>query len=226
MFPHTQLWQSVRAEHTKVKEPHPDDSNTYEFICYKCEAQLRLSEPGKKSEVGRKELEVIVLSEMALQKRRKHKARGSMFKEALLEIKAEKDIGRAKRRRLLSDLFQKKVSDALHENLRSSNAMKHFLDFHKKVHRIARAEEWSQMKEDELWMLFEKLSSAGVTSHVQQEQGESFEKWVLRCRDFRNAVCWPSRSSASPEVHDLRFLSNFRDFVWHCELHSYVTLPV
>ena len=120
---------------------HPE----YHRICVACEAWERYHDATVAEKVsydtlsGWDVLLALVRADFASNKRRKHKHRGALFLEALREVAADADVAdtsRNQRRAEVVSRFHQRLNMALAENLKNSDAFRHFLDFHKTAQKL------------------------------------------------------------------------------------------
>ena len=121
-YAHGEMWPSRRAVHIEQHGVGPGEYTKYYRICYKCEARLQLdemSDPATKefwqTDEGWHLHLANIKHKMALDKRKNHTKRGSLFAEACKEVKVEHaqrtSMNRKEKRAKVPARFHEKLTD-------------------------------------------------------------------------------------------------------------------
>ena len=149
-FCHQELCPSAREKHVMLRDADQTEHPEYHRICVACEAWERYHDATVAEKVsydtlsGWDVLLALVRADFASNKRRKHKHRGALFQEALREVAADADVAdtsRNQRRAEVVSRFHQRLNMALAENLKNSDAFRHFLDFHKTAQKLKERED-------------------------------------------------------------------------------------
>ena len=111
------MWESRRWDHIKVRAHDSDEHHKYYHCYYLCEASFQDNEAHDnatkelwQTEAGWDLHVARVKTDMALAKRSKHRHRAGVFKDALVEVKAEgTTLGRSEKRSKVTEVFHEKI---------------------------------------------------------------------------------------------------------------------